>query len=157
MCGHPELAARLTKLGSPPPAYDRVDALIAAALVADRKSVERFAENLDEVRAQRPALIVWAASLNRPAAVELLAELGWDVNARGRTDIPMEQRWETALHEAAGSGNAELTRRLLKLGADPDIEDTRFRSTPLGWARHFEQPATIHILGPVTTRSVNPD
>jgi hypothetical protein len=157
MCGHLELAALLAKLGSPPPANDGVDALIAAALVGDRKAVERLAEHLDQAREQRPALIVWAASLNRPAAVELLAELGWDVNARGRTDIPMEQQWETALHEAAGTGNAELTRRLLELGADPDIEDTRFHSTPLGWARHFEQPTTIHILEPVTTPRVNSD
>ncbi len=52
-----------------------------------------------------------------------------------------------------GALYAELTRRLLDLGADPDIEDTRFHCTPLGWARHFEQPATIHILESVTTPS----
>jgi hypothetical protein len=63
----------------------------------------------------------------------------------------MQQQWETALLEAAGSGSTQLTRRLLDLGADPDIEDTRFRSTPLGWACHFEQPATVHILESVTT------
>jgi hypothetical protein len=147
----------LAELGSPPPANDGVDTLIASALAADRKGVERLAEHLDEAREQRPGLIVWAARLNRPAAVALLAELGCEVNARGRSDIPMEQQWETALHQAAGSGSAELTIRLLDLGADPDIEDTRFHSTPLGWARHFEQPATIHILEPVMTPSVDPD
>jgi hypothetical protein len=36
-------------------------------------------------------------------------------------------------------------------------KDTRFHSTPLAWARHFEQPATIHILDPVMIPSVNPD
>jgi ankyrin repeat protein len=90
--------------------------------------------------------MVWAATLDRPAAVELLAKLGWDLNARGRTDIPMEQEWETALHHAAGSGNTALTRLLLDLGADPCIKDTRFHATPLGWAHHFEQQAVIEML-----------
>jgi hypothetical protein len=40
----------------------------------------------------------------------LLAELGFDVNALGRTDIPMEQAWETALHEAAAHGDVQMAR-----------------------------------------------
>ena len=51
---------------------------------------------------------------------------------------------------AAGDGNAELARTLLRLGADPDIRDERFGSTPLGWARHFGQQAIIELLEPLT-------
>ena len=74
-------------------------------------------------------------------AIPLLAELGWDVNARARTDFPMEQQWETALHEAAEAGEIDAARMLIDLGADPGIRDARFHATPLGWAEHFGQQA----------------
>jgi hypothetical protein len=48
---------------------------------------------------------------------------------------PVRQPRQTALHKAAEDGNLELARTLLRLGADPDIRDHRFDSTPLGWAR----------------------
>ena len=53
----------------------------------------------------------------------------------GRTDVPSDQPWQTALHKAAEDGHLELARTLLRLGADPDVRDHRFGSTPLGWAR----------------------
>jgi ankyrin repeat protein len=43
---------------------------------------------------------------------------------------------ETPLHWAAHQGQARLVARLLAAGAKTDIEDTRYRATPLGWARH---------------------
>ena len=52
-------------------------------------------------REQRPGLIVWAAACRKLDAITLLAELGFNVNALGRTDIPAEAEWHTALHEAA--------------------------------------------------------
>jgi hypothetical protein len=84
--------------------------------------------------------------------VELLAGLGFDVNALGRADAPVEQEWETALHHSAGAGDVELTRRLLALGADPHIRDRRFDATPLDWARHLRQPATAAVLEALTSR-----
>jgi hypothetical protein len=48
------------------------------------------------VRAARPALIVWAAAQGQPGSVELLAGLGFDVNAKGRSDVPAEQPWQAA-------------------------------------------------------------
>ena len=36
----------------------------------------------------------------------LLAELGFEVNAYGRGDAPVEEPWETALHHSAADGNA---------------------------------------------------
>src|SRR5690349_8425852 len=38
--------------------------------------------------------------------------------ALGRTDIPVEQAWEAALHDAAAHGDLEMARLLLRLGAD---------------------------------------
>jgi ankyrin repeat protein len=98
------------------------DGLIATVLASDRRAVGRLLAYLETARAERGALIVWAAARGTLDAIVLLAEPGFDVNARGRTDIPMEQGWETALHEAAGQGNLQLARLLLDLGADPNIK-----------------------------------
>ena len=151
LAGCPELVEWLVAHGTTPPPTDGADALIAAALAADRATVQRLAAHLDTARAERPALVVWAASRGKRDAIPLLVELGFDVNARGRSDVPMEQAWETALHEAAGSGDVELARLLLDLGADPNIEDARFHATPLGWAEHFGHAAMVDLLSPLTT------
>jgi hypothetical protein len=105
---------------------------------------------LEEVKLARPGLIVWATVLGRPAAVELLAELDFDVNAKARTDGPGTTEWETALHHTARTGDLPLARRLIELGADPDVRDERFGTTPLGWARYFGQPELIAFLDPLT-------
>ena len=82
-----------------------------------------------------------AAQTGRPAAVRVLAGLGFDVNALRRT---------SALHEAAWRGNLELVTSLLDLGADPGLLDTAFHATPLGWARHNQQHEVAAYLAPLT-------
>jgi ankyrin repeat protein len=151
LAGCPDLVEWLVSLGATRPRVDGVDGLIAGVLANDRATVDRLRVFLDAARAERPALIVWAAARQKRDAIPLLVELGFDINALGRTDVPMEQQWETALHEAAGMGDVEMTRLLLDLGADPNIKDNRFDATPLGWASHFERQATIDILSPLTT------
>jgi ankyrin repeat protein len=150
LAGCPELVDWLVEHGAARPPSEGVDGLIAAALAGDRPTVERLRAYAAEARAQRPGLVVWAAARRRLEAIPLLVELGFDVNALGRSDVPMEQQWETALHEAAGDGDVELARLLLDLGADPDLHDTRFDATPLGWARYFDRPATADLLEPLT-------
>jgi len=153
--GDTEIADYLLAQGAAPPDSDPVRELIAAAFRADRSTLDQIrAEHPDAVaqaRHSRPGLIVWAATQAPIETVTLLAELGFDVNAYGRGDAPVEQAWETALHHAAVDGNVELTRRLLDLGADPNLHDQRFDATPLDWARHFHQLSTAALLGPVTT------
>jgi ankyrin repeat protein len=152
--GHPELIDYLVSHGAPPLELDPADAFVAAALAADRTRMGLLLADrpalAGQVRTARPALISWAAACGSAAAVEFLASLGFDVNARGRTDVPSDQPWQTALHKAAEDGNVELARTLLRLGADPDIRDQRFDSTPLGWARYFGRAALIELLEPVT-------
>ena len=152
--GHPELIDYLMEHGAPALDLGPADAFVAAALAADRERMGRLLADHPELagrlREERPALITWAAACGSAAAVEFLSELGFDVNARGRTDVPSDQPWQTALHKAAEDGNLELARTLLRLGADPDIRDERFDSTPLGWARYFSRPALIELLEPVT-------
>jgi hypothetical protein len=153
--GHADLVDYLVAHGAPPLDLPPADAFVAAALAADRPRLGRLLADrpglVTEMRTARPALITWAAACGNPAAVEILAELGFDVNAKGRTDMPSDQPWQTALHKAAEDGNVELARTLLRLGADPNIRDHRFDSTPLGWARHFGQQAIIDLLEPLTT------
>jgi hypothetical protein len=140
----------LAEYGVPRPAAEGADGLIAAALAGDRRMAERLAGHAGAARAQRPGLIVWAASRRAWDAVPLLAELGWDVNARARVDFPIEQEWETALHEAAGSGELDAARMLIELGADAGLRDARFDATPLGWAQHFGQQAMADYLRPLS-------
>ena len=152
--GHPDLVRFLTSRGAAAPALDPERRFVAAALAADQAALgELLAARpglAGAVRAARPALIVWAAAQGRPGSVELLAGLGFDVNARGRSDVPAEDPWQTALHVAAMEGRLDLARSLLRLGADPGLRDQRFGATPLGWARYFGQEQLIELLGPVT-------
>ncbi len=150
LSGCPEMASWLVAQGAKPPALTGPDALIAAVMAGDRDAVAGLREHAEAARAQRPGLMVWAAARGRRDSVAMLAELGFDVNAKGRADIPAEAEWQTALHEAASAGDLELARLLLRLGADPNSKDPGFDSTPLGWARHFGQQAMIDLLEPVT-------
>ncbi|GAA4460048.1 ankyrin repeat domain-containing protein [Phytohabitans houttuyneae] len=152
--GDTEIADYLVAQGATPLGPDPVRELIAAAFRADRSTVERIsAEHPDavaEARRTRPGLMVWAATQAPIETATLLAGLGFDVNAYGRGDAPVEEPWETALHQSAVHGNVELTRRLLALGADPSLRDRRFDATPLDWARHFHQLSTAAILSELT-------
>ncbi|MEO5841740.1 MAG: ankyrin repeat domain-containing protein [Acidimicrobiales bacterium] len=150
LSGHAAIVALLVANGALPPELDAPDALIAAALADDRTAVERIRGEhpaaLADARERRPGLVVWATAQS-PKAIALLIELGFDVNALGRSDTPIEQPWETALHRAASGDDIDLVRELLALGADPTIRDKQFDATPLGWAQYCEQTEIIELLG----------
>jgi ankyrin repeat protein len=145
--GHPELAAQLVALGASPPRLSPHDAFAAAALAGDAGEVSRTDPAvIAAVREARPGLVAWAASQGAPDAVELLVSAGFDVNSFGRSDVPANDPWHTALHVAAGDGNLELASKLLELGADPHLRDRHYDSTPLGWARHSGHQPLIDLL-----------
>jgi Ankyrin repeats (many copies) len=153
--GHAELVDVLAEFGAALAELDPDEAMVARLLAGDQAGAESLDRDnplaLEEVKVTRPGLIVWAAVLGRTSAVELIAGLGFDVNAKARTDGPGTTEWETALHHTARVGNLALARRLVELGADPDARDKRFGTTPLGWARHFGQPELIAFLEPLTS------
>ena len=136
--GHRELDELLRSFGAPTPALDPVDAFVAATMGGDTAVITATApEVIAAARAARPALIVWATGQERCDAVDALVVAGFDIDALGRSDLPVNQPWQTALHTAVERGNLKLVRRLLELGADPAIRDRRFDGTPADWAEHL--------------------
>ncbi len=145
--GHRELAAQLAALGAGPPRLSPADAFVAAAMAGDAEAVRRTDPGvIAAVREARPGLVTWAASQGAPHSVELLVAAGFDVNAYGRSDIPVEGPWHTALHVAAGNGNLALARKLLALGANPHLRDKHHNSAPADWARRFAHQELIDLL-----------
>ena len=151
--GQVQVARLLVELGAPP-ATDTDSELLAALLDADTDGVATIEARepgaLARVRTAHPSLVLRATVLDRVEAVRLLVRLGFDVSARGRQDLPIEQEWETPLHQAAGDGKLELAQALLDLGADPGIRDRRFDATPLGWAQFFGRSELVSLLEPLT-------
>jgi ankyrin repeat protein len=71
---------------------------------------------------------LWQAARKGDApAVEKLLDEGVDVNTKFRYGT-------TALSYACDRGNLEVVRLLLERGADPNVKDTFYGATPLGWA-----------------------
>lgn len=138
--GHMDIVAMLVDAGGTWE-HDDVDELIATAMSGDRGQVERVLAADPGVReraiARSPDQLVRAAEQDSYDAVALLIELGFDVNAMGRT---------APLHEAAMRGNLAVIRLLLDHGADPNLRDTGYHATPAGWAEHHEQPEAYRLL-----------
>lgn len=151
--GRPAVVALLTALGAQRD-DDPEGELVLALLTGDEASVSRRLATAPEVlralRTAAPSLVLRAAVADQPDGLRLLAQLGFDLNALGRADLPLEEPWETALHHAAGEGKEDLVRLLLALGADPEVRDRRFGATPLQWAQHLGRSGTADLLAPVT-------
>jgi ankyrin repeat protein len=77
--------------------------------------------------AQQAAAMIHAAQSGNTAAITLMLDLGFPVDARGDDG-------GTALHAAAYSGGAPAVRLLLDRGADIEARDTSWDSTPIEWA-----------------------
>lgn len=146
--GFAEVVAVLRAHGAPPPALDDVDGLIAALSVGRATTVDPRV--LAAAKQRRPSLLIDAVAAGRIAAARTLLELGFDVNALGRGDQPINGSWETALHVAADAGRIDLIRLLLDHGADPAVRDVRFGATPLGWAEHAGRADAADVLRPLT-------
>jgi len=129
--GHVEIALLLEEAGARPTPLTPVEELRAAAMRADRAAIARLTAAdpalAGQLVAAVPDLVGKAAELDRIDAIEVLVGLGYDLD-------PTDRR--TPLHEAAFHGNLALVRALLALGADPNVRDPHFDSTPAGWANH---------------------
>jgi ankyrin repeat protein len=114
-------------------ACQRADrAAVAAQLAADPGLPGRIGE------AQQAAALIRAAETGSVAALGLMLDLGFRIDAHGG------DQGSTALHAAAYAGSADAVRLLLSRGADMEARDATWDSIPLDWAAvgSGERPAT---------------
>jgi ankyrin repeat protein len=140
--GRDDLADLLRQYGAAGDISD-TDVFLAACQRADRVAVqERLAQDpslLGRIsEAQQAAALIRAAETGHAAALTLMLDLGFPVDAYGG------DRGSTALHAAAYSGSSAAVRLLVERGADIEARDTTWNSTPLEWAAvgSGERPAT---------------
>jgi ankyrin repeat protein len=150
--GNAAVVELLEAAGAKPDHPDPELEFLGACMRADRQNVQRLRTSdptiVVRAIARRPHQISVAADRDRSDAVKLMIELGFDVDAAD--PYPHEQ---TALHGAVYNGNLELVRYLVEHGADPDIEDCSFHSTPVGWAEHNEQQNVVDYLSSLDAES----
>ena len=131
--GRDDLADILLRYGAADDTTD-IDRFVAGLQHADQAAVhEQLAQDpglLDRLTAeQQAAALTRAAETGHAAALALMLDLGFPVEARdGDND------GATALHAAAYHGSADAVRLLLARGADLEARDTTYDSTPLDWA-----------------------
>lgn len=131
-----------------------VDHFLGACLRADRAAAAQLLaadpDLSDRLSDVDRAALVRAAGHADMAAVALMLDLGFPVTARN-------DNGETALHEAAYAGRAEVVGLLLERGAELDARDTRFAATPLcfatvgsgeqpGYSPHGDWVRTVRLL-----------
>ena len=97
-----------------------------AVVAAIRRDHPGLADRLSEADRRQ---VAHAARNNQAAAVRLMLESGWPVNATG-------QHRATPLHWAAFHGNAAMVATILRFNPPLESTDADFNGTPLGWAVH---------------------
>ncbi len=122
--GRTDLVDVLLRHGAADDSTD-ADRFIGACMRADRAAAERLRV---PVEPQDHATIVFAAEYEPVGPIELMLDMGFPVNSVRPSD------GATALHVACYSGQPEMVELLLARGADQHIVDTRYGSTPRGWA-----------------------
>lgn len=139
--GNLEVAEILRVAGATVPPMDPVDSFLSACLAGERATVERLAGGrpslVRDAMTRRPDAILQAAELRRPAAIRLLAGLGFDPNVWARI---------TPLHQAAYDGDIAVVQALLEVGADPTRRDPGYDATPFAWARHARRESVVELL-----------
>ena len=133
--GAERVAALLEEHGADAAGVDEVTRLIGALLRAgDVGTLEELAALRVRCAAAGPGrlpedLVVRAAALGRPEAIERCLAVGARVEARTPEGL-------TALHEAAVRGQTESVELLLSRGADPRLTEPMHGATAAGWAAH---------------------
>jgi GNAT superfamily N-acetyltransferase len=165
-------------LEAPPPTKAQVRFVEAVGTgdVAALKELDETVEpeTLDAVLSCGMTPLQVAVRMEQPASAEWLVEHGATLDVISAWDLGWEDRvqqllvtspdlanqrsgsWQiTPLHAAAERGDAELARVLLAAGADLEVQDTAFHSTPLGWARHFERTEIVAMIEQHQARAVS--
>jgi hypothetical protein len=114
---------------------DRVQAWLDGDRSATMRRPAAFPQSPDGAVTAEQAL-VFASMCGQTNVVRLLLDRGVNINAE-----PPGSHWTaTPLHTAAGQGQTVVAELLLSGGADPQLKDSRYRSTPIDWTRHARGP-----------------
>ncbi|MEU8225433.1 ankyrin repeat domain-containing protein [Kribbella sp. NPDC048915] len=132
--GHTEIAELLREKGAAP--LDEVHEVYAAAMRGETPDVD--AALAARALARLPHLPVRAAEIGRTEAMQALQRLGYDLGAVSGGAAP--------IHRAALNGHVETVRKLVELGADPEVRDPTYGGNALSWAEHSRQQAVIDYL-----------
>ena len=89
-------------------------------------------------KAQSPEELWKAAQQGDFAEVKRLVEAGVDADAKTRYG-------GTALGFAADKGSLEIVEYLLGKGADPNVTDTFYNATPMGWTLMKRELEDVHF------------
>jgi uncharacterized protein len=137
--GYAQMADLLIQCGGVADILDPQQAFQVACLRVDRHTAEQLLRQHPEVLLN-PAPLMLAASRDLLAVAELLLDLGMSPNIEDHSNF-------RPLHAAASHDSIHVGRLLLERGADIDPLETRFNSTPLGWAMHGGKRQMMDMLG----------
>jgi ankyrin repeat protein len=141
LAGFAEMAALLVRYGAKSVSLTGSAAFIAAAMRGDLDEARAMARRTPALLREPMALIV-AAQRGLPDVVAMLLELGMPVDG--------DHGGKGALHWAAQKGHPAVAQLLLDAGAQIDKREQTYNGTPLGFAAHFNQPAMIALLAPLS-------
>jgi len=130
--GRADLADLLRRYGAADDSTD-TDRFLAALQHADQAAVREQVDRAPGLAgrlspAQEADALIRAAETGHTAALTLMLDLGFGVDAHGG------ENGGTALHAAAYAGSADAARLLLGRGADVNARDENWDSHPLVWA-----------------------
>lgn len=131
--GYAEIAALLRARGAAP--LDDVHEVYAAILRGETPAADPALVALAIER--NPYLPIRVAELGRTEALEPLKNLGFDLNIMAMS---------APIHQAAFHGHLDTVKKLIELGADPELRDPSYGGNALGWADHNHQQAVIAYL-----------
>lgn len=90
--------------------------------------------------------LLWSVYSDQVAAATWLLDHGADPDLRHDFGGAEHGKGAVAMHLAAQYSCLGCLRLLLERGADPEIKDAAYASTPLGWAEHNGAQDSIEIL-----------
>lgn len=146
MKAHLEMVQLLERHGAPATPPPDPIAFHLAVLRGDADAARTIAAREPGVLGN-PETLFLASAQNRPDLIELLLDLGTDVNVRDEGE-------SRAIHAAASHGALDALRLLIARGADID-SPTKHYGGALGAAAFRKQRAAAQILAPLS-RDVNP-
>jgi ankyrin repeat protein len=133
--GYLDTAQTLARRGAP------VDNIAAAAGLGRSADVARMLPGADSEN--RHKALALAAQLGQADVVRLLLDAGEEPNRYNPDGLHSHS---TPLHQAVCANHLNVVKLLVDRGARPDMRDTLYEGTALGWALHCQKPEIAEYL-----------